>query len=377
MATLGFPLFSQQPQIQQSPSNSGLISGITAPVGSPDLPTPTITYPIFPTLTFGQFYTKPGDPVRGPGWSVKRSATWSNQRNVLPSGRQYVVKYWPNPLWKWEFTYEVILDDPSNNNPFYGTPPMPATDFETLQSFFVSMQGQGVEFAYQPPDAVRGGSFTMLAFQTQSADVPKVWFDPSVPVTQLKLGDILWFSGTNPLQNGYGTVIAIDAVQNAATFVEHGLGSWGYETIVGNAVGGQPLFSKDFNGNIEIVNSVGSFPIPATSPTPEFNAFTAEAVQLLDTTTLNIYGAGTNLNSLYTLAPADTIQKADFTAQAAINPYYEGVVAQFGSNSIANGPITASFTYYYICRFSEDTQEYENFMTTLWNATVKIEQVRI
>lgn len=358
-------VFPQQNQPQHSGQQS-ITSGaqsfsFSAPVVGPVTP-PSISYPIFPTLLAGQFYDLPGQPVRGPGWSFKKTQTWNNERQRVASGRQYTVKYWKNPLWKFEIKYDVILDDPSNNSPYFA-PAIPATDFEQIQSFFYGMQGQGIEFAFQPPDSIRGGAYTILASWVKQANEPIIYLDPAVSVTRLKLGDTLNTSG----MSGFGwtgsfPVVSVDSYTNSVGIFVSGAGVQAYRAETGTARGGQTLGNTDGNHNIQIVNSIGYYPVQATSPTPAFNSSAVEAVQLLDPTSITIYVGATNLNGTYTLAPANTI------------PGYQGIVAQFPS---AYGALYASYQYWYICRFEADSQEYENFLTTLWQGVVKLDQVRI
>lgn len=323
----------------------------------------SISFPIFPTLAPGQSYTVPGEPLRGPGWSIKKTPTWSNERQQTTSGRTLVVKYWVNPLWKWEFTYEVMFDNPNFSNGFYTTP-FPATDFEIMQGFFCGMEGQGNEFAYQPPDSVRGGSFTITSVFVGTVNVAVLGINPSVPVTRLRLGDSLHITGLSVvtgLNTENGTVIGIDPVNSKIT-LSITIATHAFTADSGTAVGGQPLSALDASGNVEIVNTIGAYPNTLVA-SPVINSV-VESVQLVDTSTIIIYGNGTNVTGSATFAAADSIAP------------YQGVVAQFGLTSVAT-PITASFSYYYLCRFSEDTQEFENFMAMLWKATVKIDQVRM
>src|SRR5208282_2617341 len=306
----------------------------------------SIAYPIFPTLAPGQSFVVPNQPLRGPGWSIKKTPTWSNERQTTTSGRTLVVKYWTNPLWKWEFTYEVILDNPSNANSFYTTP-FPATDFEILQGFYCGMEGMGNEFAYQPPDSIRGGSFTITSVVVSPANVATLGINVSVPVTHLRLGDSLHVSGLSvvtTLNGENGIVIGINPVTNSITLsitsTTHVLA-----TDSGTAVGGQPLSLPDANGNIEMVNTIGAYPNTLIASPSVISA--TESVQLPDTSTIVIYSNGTNVTSSATFSAADSISP------------YQGVVAEFGVTSLS-APITASFTYYYLCRFSEDIQEFEN-----------------
>lgn len=124
-----------------------------------------------------------------------------------------------------------------------------------------------------------------------------------------------------------------------------------------SAVVTQALSAPDSNLNVELVHQVGGY--PAGGVMVQVN----ESVQVIDPSTLIVYANGSPTTA-FTLMPADTVSP------------YQGLVLQFsGSPSL---PLTATFNYYYLCRFSEDTQEYDNFAAMLWAcSSVKIEQVRL
>jgi hypothetical protein len=93
-----------------------------------------------------------GPKARGLGWSVIRTPQFSTIINESASGRRIRLPLWKNPLWTFQFTYGYMWDDPANigsGNTY--------TDFQTLVGFFLQMQGQGQDFAYQPADSVVTG----------------------------------------------------------------------------------------------------------------------------------------------------------------------------------------------------------------------------
>lgn len=322
----------------------------------------SISIPIFPTLVPGQSYTQPSRPLRYPSWNIKKKANFSNEKQQTVSGRVYVVSYWTNPLWDWELTYESIRDDPNNPNPFY-TAPIPATDLELLEAFYCAMKGQGGEFAYQPPDSLRGGSFTATSVIVSVANIAVIGINPAVSVSRLRLGDGLHCSGFSTatyLNGGNGTVISRDVINNKVTLSISTSGTHAFVSDTGTLVGGQPLLATDVNDNTEVVNTIGSYPTTiAASPTVNI---VTEPVQLADFTGAIAYCNGTSVG--YTLNQPNTVAP------------YSGYVLHFAS--APSTPITLAYQYYYLCRFSEDTQEYDNFMAMLWSCnSVKISQVRM
>lgn len=126
-----------------------------------------------------------------------------------------------------------------------------------------------------------------------------------------------------------------------------------YDSIVTN----QALAAPDSNLNVELVHQIGGYPSAGVMVQQN------ESVQVIDSATLVVLANGTPTTA-FTLMPADTIAN------------YQGIVLQFASSPSL--PLTASFNYYYACRYSEDTQEYDNFAAMLWAcSSVKIEQVRL
>jgi hypothetical protein len=119
----------------------------------------------------------------------------------------------------------------------------------------------------------------------------------------------------------------------------------------------QALTNPDANNNVELVHQIGGYPYNGSM------VQVTEAVQVIDNASLIVYANGTPTGA-YSLQAANSISP------------YQGIVLHFTGTPAT--PITATFNYYYLCRYSEDTQDYENFMAMLWGcSSVKIEQVRI
>src|SRR6476646_944134 len=90
-------------------------------------------------------------------WAATKSEQWSTLQHRSISGGQLSVPLWPNnPLWQWEWQYEVVLDDPKklsfktapNNNTLY-------TDLQILEAFYFMQRGAANQFLHTPPDSVQ------------------------------------------------------------------------------------------------------------------------------------------------------------------------------------------------------------------------------
>ena len=288
--------------------------------------------------------------------------TWNNKKQQAVNGRVYVTKYWPNPLWQWEWTYGYIKDNPNDSNPFY-LYPIPATDFEVLKGFYAGVMGGGNPFAYQPPDSARGGIFgvTQVTVNVNGYAICQI----SGAIYPMRLGDRFYFynfSVATWLNGQLGTVVQFNQANSVVTLL---LATGGTRTTVADSgliAGGQPLSNPDALGNVELVNTIGSYPTNLSlNPTM---ALVTESVQLMDTSGLAIFnGVGASLT--YTLNQPGTVAP------------YQGYVATISGSPTL--PLTAQYdNYYYRCRFSEDSQEYENWLAMLQLCkSVKFEQWRV
>lgn len=88
-------------------------------------------------------------------WSVHKVQNWSTIVHKSISGGRLAVPLYPNnPLWSWEFTYEVLLDD-STRLSYTGSPYLNTlyTDLQIIEAFYFAQKGAGGLFFYQPPDS--------------------------------------------------------------------------------------------------------------------------------------------------------------------------------------------------------------------------------
>lgn len=329
-----------------------------------------------PVVVPGQNFAPFPTPTQGPTWNVKKTSEFSNIKQQSTSGKVYVTNQRSAGLWKFEFKFEVLSDDPAKHNQYF-TVPVAATDLASLESFYASVEGSG-KFAYQPPDHYRGGTYAITSVTVLTDGYAILTTNTSL--VSMKLGDKLVGSGfgTASYLNGKtGTVI--NANYQAKTFILAISTSGTHPLTVGSGtfVGGQPLQNPDANNRLELVNTVGSYsPLLVSSSVTQV----VEPVQLIDTVScksndLVIYDS-TGASIPYTFLNTTTFGTGimvDKTKQQY--PPYEGIVIQLTPPYVQ--PVYAAYSYYYLCRFSEDTQEYENFMATLYAlSALKIEQVR-
>lgn len=326
----------------------------------------SIAYPVFPGFKPANNYTVPPSPVRSPTWNFKETLRFQNDPQQAVSGRTTVTKYWSNPLRTFEWKYGYIKDNPTDHNPFYPVA-IPGTDFAMLKGFYAAMQGSGNQFAYTPPEYVTGGTWAVSAV---SITGNLVTFTASGAGTALasKIGyPVLALNTAVGAINGeYMYVVSTSGANTVVCAFTTGStsgGSGGCITI-GNVLG-----ALDSNNNVELTYTSGSYPNFSGMAYAGTVVPVVESVQLADGLTL-YDGNGAVLGGYSVNAPNSV------TPPLAYMPYV-GYVISFSSAPTVF-PITASYNLYYICRFPEDMQEYENFMAACWmTSSVKFVQDRI
>jgi len=281
-----------------------------------------------------------------------------------------VVKYWNSPLWLWEWVYDVILDDPTKQNPYYSLP-IPYTDFEILKGFYNSMQGGGNEFLYQPPDFQIGGSLgggTITSVQVLN-NVAILLMNNSTFTAHGGLSAITaGLTGASFLNGQPLPLLYADATTVKCAFTH---ANYGPTADSGSLVIGQPLATPVLNPldtkyYSELLHMVGGYPTIPITGSPSATTQSTESVQVIQSTGLTVWDStGASLAGSFVLTAAAT------------TPPYTGLTLQFSSVP-SNLPIMYSAKFYYLCRFPEDTMEWENFMASLWlSKSFKFEQVRL
>lgn len=308
----------------------------------------TSVLPIFPGFKPGQSWTAPGVPARAPGWRFKETDKWNNSSNQAINGRMSVVKYWLNPLWDWEWNYGYLKDNPTDLNPFYPLP-IPATDLGVLRGFHGAMQGRGNQFLYQPPDSSIGGTMSITA--VGPAGVANLWNLYGTNNASLgQLASISGLSGADWLNGENLTVLAGGATFGYIT-VYFAHAAYPFTADSGTAFCGQVLAAVDSNNSCELLHTYGAYPTMPLTGTPPAFTLTTESVQVIDQDSLRVMANGGSSPG-YTLLPADSYAP------------YQGLVLQFDETPTA--PVTYSANFYYACRFSDDSMNWENFQTMLY-----------
>lgn len=84
--------------------------------------------------------------IRGLGWSVTKTPTFSTEIQQSLAGREVRVQNFQNPIWEWSLIYEYLLNDPKFRDDTEQTP------LETLVGFYLSRGAQFDDFLLNESD---------------------------------------------------------------------------------------------------------------------------------------------------------------------------------------------------------------------------------
>lgn len=281
-----------------------------------------MTDPVFPSLP-------------GLGWSVLKTPRFMTRVQKAVSGRELRIADQAYPIW--EFTLPFgFLRDPHDTRGGAGLG-TGHDELRTLMGFWLNRQGSFLPFLfYDPSDNIVTGGVLPAAISTVATVVP------NAPGSGYGLGELISPAG------GTGSGLA----PGAAVF-----------RVAGVSGGGITALALDYAGSYAIVP-----PSSVNCPTNSSGAGTGATVDL------------TWLTRTQLVRSMGGFQEP-ITAPAAVSAlYYNGVAQLVGWSANADTGIvtlaapftatqpviTADFTYYFRCRFSDDSAEFENFMYQLW-----------
>lgn len=78
--------------------------------------------------------------IKGLGWSVTRTPTFSTEIQESLAGREVRIQNFQNPIWEFTLTYEYLLNDPKSADDTGATP------LEQLIGFYLARGGQFDDF---------------------------------------------------------------------------------------------------------------------------------------------------------------------------------------------------------------------------------------
>jgi hypothetical protein len=271
---------------------------------------------LFPVPPEGPVSTELFPTLPGLTWNVHKKPTFSTRISPAVTGQEVRNAFYQFPKWFYELTYDYIPDLPVS---------VGDTALHTLMGFFLSRQGSFDTFLFLDPDDNAttdsqviglGDDVTLQFFMARS------FGGFSEPVGQINLDNPVIVEQTDAEPHNVPASAAFTiTVTNAATFL----------LDLGVTLAGTPLTKVS-----------GA---PATGQYAEVaGVYTFNAAQ---------HGAAVIITYHYTSDPAGyTITLPNLII--------------FDVAPIVGSIITASFSYYFVCRFTDDSQDYEKFSDKLW-----------
>lgn len=352
-----------------------------------DLPVATL---VFPTL-------------QGSTWGRKKNPEFNTAVRPVVSGRETTTAFRQYPVWNFELVYEFLEDGNVANGSIY-------SDLQTLYGFFCQALGKAVSWLYRDKDdyhVAQGpiatadgvtlqwpffrnfggfmepvgqidlgtiGSFASAAVNTSNGDI-------TLPAHGLKTaqGPLFISNAGGSLPTGLAAStpywpIAIDpnTLQLASTYANAVAGT----PIVPSAQGsGTDTLAKGWSVAVALAEThsvPGSGPYTVT--VTHAATFLADEGVTISGTPLVKVGGSPATGQYAEAAGVYTFNSAQASASAAIAYKFRATNVSvtmpnqlvFASAPAAAAVITADFDFYFVCRFSDDITDGDQFMSKLW-----------
>lgn len=267
--------------------------------------------------------------LKGLTWSVHRKPMFKTKVAEHVSGHEVRASFMEYPVWEFNLSYEFMRNTD------------PADDLETMMGFFLERQGKWDEWLFRDPEF-----YEVTEQQFAVADGGTIFW-PALRKIGAFLEPIGQFDLTEQFQFGEADVnVGADTI----TENDHGY-STGYGPIQLTTAGTLPAGLSPLTNYWLIVVNSNTLKL-ATSPA---NAAAGTAVPITDD------GTGTFIasNSIAVYDNGTQVSPSDYTVTAPN-------IITFDSAPTDEHVLTWSGKYYYVCRFLEDVQDFEEFMYRLY-----------
>lgn len=267
--------------------------------------------------------------LRGLTYPVEKTSEFNTVVQSAPNLLETTVAQTRNPLWQWQFIYDVLWDDDAHKVAGYA-------DYRRLQGFILKQGGRATEFLYTDP--------------TDNAVGPALISGAPNPMAELQIVDDGVGNYYSPIQRNFGGQFLEDITDlngAIAVYANSVLKSIVTDyTIVGPGLATPGM------------SFMGLAIKWAAPPTWTPSAVFATNALLLD--------------------PAGHIQKATTGgATGATIPVFDDaggtttdgatiVWADQGYNTPPTGPINATFSFYFRVKFGADKQDFTQFVNQMW-----------
>jgi hypothetical protein len=254
--------------------------------------------------------------IIGLAFDVQKRPQFSNKIVEHTSGQETATSYWQNPKWDYTLTFDYLPDYPKA---------IGDSDLRKMMGFFLAMQGRFQAWLFTDPDdfQVTNGFQRVFDGVTTQFDLVRGMGTFYEPVGQLKTGTLsLFFQLDEP------HVIPVTPGPYVVT-VAH---------------------SAAITAQVPVVK-IGITTLTEVASAPTVNQYT-------------------RAGGVFTFNSARQGQTAVITYQYLVDPADYTVVLprviQMDTAPPVNVIATATFQYYFVCRFKEDISEYNKFADKLW-----------
>ncbi len=295
----------------------------------------------------------------GQGWSVHKRPTFSTRVASHVSGREVRSSLYADTLYEFEVTYDGL----DSSDVFTG---VTATSLQTLMGFYLSCQGQYGTFLYTDPT---DNAVTAQLIGVGAAGVQSFTFQRSIgaftePVSWVASvaniylnGAVIPSAGISPpsapvLSRMSGGTLAAATLYAKITYV----------TASGETPpSAESSLAISANNLLRIASPVPPSPASAIGWNAYVSTSTGTEVLQNGATPIAMGTAWTEPSSgLVTGSAAPP--GANTTGWSLVQPN----TLTFSGTPATGVAITADFAYAFICRFLDDQEDFENFMSGLW-----------
>lgn len=326
-----FPLAVAEPVTGGNPSvKLPLILADPVTGGNPRVRCPVITIEVIyglrePVVTATAVFPT----MRGLSWSVHKKPQFNTKVADHVSGHEVRAAFYQYPLWEFNLTFEYL---PNRDG---------AKDLEELMGFFLQRQGQYDAFLFHDANDYRA-----VAQPVGIGDGGTVRWQVA-----RTLGGFTEVIGQFDLEEAFGfTTADVTPAADTIDVPEHGLAT-GYGPV--QLTGATLPAGLALATNYWIIAAGANAVKLALSP-----ALAAAG------TAVNITGTGSGgpfvaSNSVAIYDNGTEVDPDDYTITAPN-------IVEFDVAPVDTHVITWSGRYFFVCRFIDDIQDYENFMYNLW-----------
>ena len=360
----------------------------------------------------------------GLAWSVMKAPRFATRTQKAVSGRQLRIVDQIYPIWTFTLKFDFLRDGydfRTAGNPSYRG--INRAEMRTLAGFLLQMQGASGPFLFDDPtdDSVVGQVIAASPTYAASAAIHTIPFTPvftngsaviGYPSNTLTAGRIVTFSNT-------GGALPTPLLSTGLYFVLV-TGLSGSQFEVGLTAGGSPITMTSagsgtqaavrYYGGTGYANGDIVYPVGGT-----YTSQAAFVVGVVDGTVTSLTlqsggaysvvpgttGLATTTSGSGTALQIDVSWETNAQLVRTFGGFVEPITApNVVSNIYFNGTpqsgwsvdpdtgivtlttppgsqtVTADFSYYFRCHFTDDTSEFENFMSQIWSAKeIKFESI--